>query len=102
MILPSPFICFIFARSLSIANETDFGSLTVLFGLIHGFAHIARTIAGGHEREFIEKCMDRSGLVALVPLIPIAFPMMLGSIKKLVRQFPHINSPLFVPWGNKN
>lgn len=74
----------------SFVNNTDFGSLTVLFGLIHGFAHMARTIDQNLERHFIEKPMDRSGLVALFLLIPIALPMMFASLKKLVRCFTQV------------
>lgn len=64
----------------------DFGSLTVLFGLIHGLAHMARSFTEGLERKLIEKPMDRSGLVALFLLLPIAVPMMFAPLRSLVSE----------------
>jgi len=69
-----------------VEHIADFGSLTVLLGLIHGFAHMARTVTEGLERNLIEKPMDRSGLVALFLLLPIALPMMFASLKDSVSE----------------
>lgn len=84
--MPLPASLFRFRRTRSVETLTDFGSLTVLFGLIHGFAHMARLFTEGHERKLIEKPMDRSGLVALFLLLPIALPMMFASLRSSVSE----------------
>ena len=64
--------------------STDFGTLTLFFGVLHGVAHMARTINDGHADALVKKPIDRSGLAALFFIVPIAFPMLLVYMKKTV------------------
>lgn len=57
--------------------------MTLLFGLVHGLAHLAREVNEGHWN-FFASPMGRSGFVAMLLLLPIAVPMLLGRPKKLV------------------
>lgn len=52
--------------------------------MLHGVAHIARTINDGHADALVKKPIDRSGLAALFFIVPIAFPMLLVYMKKTV------------------
>ena len=79
---------------------SDFGSLTVLFGLIHGFSHTARTIVQGHWQELVELPMDRSGLAAFFFLTPVAFPMIFASLKNSV-SYTDTGRSRIVSWGRR-
>eukprot|EP00752_Nemacystus_decipiens_P012610 g11167.t2 len=79
--------------------HTYFGSLTLFFGVLHGIAHMARTIIEGHPDAMANKPMDRSGLAALLFIIPIACPMIMVRLKKTltyeIRKALHL---LFIPF----
>ncbi|CAN0426842.1 unnamed protein product [Pylaiella littoralis] len=79
--------------------HTFFGWLTLLFGLIHGLAHVARAISEGHPNVLFDDPMFRSGLVAASLMLLIVLPMMLACLKKLmtfeVRKALHM---IFIPF----
>ncbi|CBJ27976.1 putative respiratory burst oxidase homolog [Ectocarpus siliculosus] len=78
--------------------HTYFGSLTLLFGVLHGLAHLAREVNEGHWNCFASS-MGRSGFIALVLLFPIAVPMLLGRPKKLMTfEFRKALHMLFIPF----
>ncbi|CAB1097719.1 unnamed protein product [Ectocarpus sp. CCAP 1310/34] len=78
--------------------HTFFGSLTLLFGVLHGLAHLAREVNEGNWN-FFASPMGRSGFVALVLLFPIAVPMLLGRPKKLMTfEFRKALHMLFIPF----
>ncbi|CAM9160730.1 unnamed protein product [Ascophyllum nodosum] len=78
--------------------HTYFGTATLLFGCVHGAAHVARTLHDGHAGSMIKLNVNRSGLVSLVLLLPIAAPMLVGFLKSRltfeVRKMLHM---LFIP-----
>ncbi|CAM9785957.1 unnamed protein product [Scytosiphon promiscuus] len=79
--------------------HTFFGALTLWLGVVHGCAHIGRVINEGAAESLGTDKMNRSGLAALLLLLPIGFPMLLGTLKKSMtfeyRKALHL---LFIPF----
>ena len=53
--------------------------------VVHGAAHVASVSYQGSLEPLQDNVMHRSGIAALVLLLPTALPMMVGFLKKKVR-----------------
>eukprot|EP00903_Cladosiphon_okamuranus_P005784 g5731.t1 len=79
--------------------HTYFGTLTLLFGVLHGCAHMALTISEGREQVLLKNPLYLSGMAGLAFVVPTALPMMLPYLKKwLTYEFRKVLHMLFIPF----
>lgn len=58
--------------------------LTLVFSVLHGAAHIARFVYENNPKDLYGSTLNRSGLVALLVLLPTAVPMSSTALKEKV------------------
>lgn len=67
-----------------LSNVLDFGLVTLICGVLHGGTHIIRCLYESGEAMMYATPMYRSGLVAMLLLLPTALPMSIGFLKDQV------------------
>lgn len=73
------------SRSLSLSLSIDFGVLILLCSVVHSACHIAVGALQRRADHAFKNEINRSGLVAVLLLLPIALPMTMGLAKAKVR-----------------
>lgn len=64
---------------------TDFGLVTLICSAIHSITHVVRFVYESESEQLYRANVNRSGLVALLLLLPTAVPMSIGFLKEKVR-----------------
>lgn len=72
--------------SLFSDNYTDFGYLTLVSGWEHGILHIARFAVGKEAHLLYVTSVGRSGVIAMLMLVPIVLPMKYNYFRGKVSQ----------------
>lgn len=77
-------MCAFFLSAFGAVQRLDFGLLTLVCGVLHGVTHIVRCLYESGEAIMYATPMYRSGLVAMLLLLPTALPMSIGFLKDKV------------------
>lgn len=65
-------------------SPPGYGLLTLVFSVLHGAAHVARFVLEKNPEELYGSTLNRSGLVALLLLLPTVLPMASKTLKEKV------------------
>lgn len=68
-------------------NHTDFGYLTLVSGWEHGILHIARFAVGNEAHLLYVTNVGRSGVFAMLMLVPIVLPMKYNYFRGKVSEY---------------